>query len=82
MSEWQEVKVERNRQSLTRLTIIAARLPIGRSVASAQPPTRAANAATCNRWVLARASNSRRSPCASAYCPQRGTQRLDLAASR
>jgi hypothetical protein len=54
MSGWHELKAERNRQSLARLNKALPTIFPWRSVASAQPPIRAADAMACNRIVLRR----------------------------
>ena len=50
---------------------IAAHLPVGRSVSGAQPPLCATDAAAGDRFLLARASDTRRSAGARPCCPQR-----------
>ena len=61
---------------------IAAHLPVSRSVSGAQPPVRAAGAPARDRFLLARASDTRRSPGPRACQAQRSAQRLGLAARR
>ena len=61
---------------------IAAHLSIGCSISCACPPIRPADAAARDRFVLGRASTSRRSPGARACCPQRSAERLELASRR
>ena len=59
MSGWQELKAERNRRSLVRLTkSVASRISTSRTVPCSCPSLRSTDAAACNRVILGRPSNS------------------------
>jgi hypothetical protein len=57
-------------------------LSFGCSFSRPWPPVRTTHATPRNRFVLGRASTSRRSPGACARCPQWSTKRLELAPRR
>ncbi len=83
VSAWQDQRAERNRQSVVRLTARCRtffRQPCCRARLCSS--IRAADAAACDQFLLARASASRRPSGAGAGAKKRRARRLDLAAYR